>query len=158
MLQAETQAGEPDMTDRTSNLEQDQIRETIQDLGCAIGAKDAKRVMSCYAPDSIHFSLAPPLRSAPVGAADLESWFATWEGPIGIEAKDLRIMTDGEIAMATSLIRMTGVKTDGEMVDLWYRATLGLRKIDGRWKFVHEHESVPFYMDGSYKAAIDLVP
>jgi hypothetical protein len=25
-------------------------------------------------------------------------------------------------------------------------------------KIAHEHESVPFYMDGSFKAAVDLTP
>jgi ketosteroid isomerase-like protein len=38
------------------------------------------------------------------------------------------------------------------------RGTVGLRRIDGRWKITHEHASVPFYMDGSYKAAVDLQP
>jgi PhnB protein len=38
------------------------------------------------------------------------------------------------------------------------RATVGLRKIDGKWSIVHEHLSVPFYMDGSYRAAVDLKP
>jgi hypothetical protein len=46
----------------------------------------------------------------------------------------------------------------GEKVDLWFRATLGFRKIDGRWKITNEHSSVPFYMDGSFKAAVDLKP
>jgi ketosteroid isomerase-like protein len=32
------------------------------------------------------------------------------------------------------------------------------RKINGKWLIAHEHVSVPFYMDGSYKAAIDLRP
>jgi hypothetical protein len=32
------------------------------------------------------------------------------------------------------------------------------RKIDEEWKIVHEHESVLFYMDGSFKAAVDLKP
>ena len=32
------------------------------------------------------------------------------------------------------------------------------RKIGGEWKMVNAHTSVPFYMDGSYKAAIDLKP
>jgi PhnB protein len=53
---------------------------------------------------------------------------------------------------------MNGTKTDGEQVDLWFRATVGLRKIGGRWRITHEHESVPFYMDGSYRAAVDLKP
>jgi PhnB protein len=50
---------------------------------------------------------------------------------------------------------MSGTKTDGENVELWLRETLGLRKIDDKWKIAHQHESVPFYMDGSYKAAVD---
>jgi ketosteroid isomerase-like protein len=28
----------------------------------------------------------------------------------------------------------------------------------GAWKIAHEHTSVPFYMDGSFRAAIDLKP
>jgi hypothetical protein len=38
------------------------------------------------------------------------------------------------------------------------RATIGLQVIDGEWLIVHAHESVPFYMDGSFRAAIDLTP
>jgi ketosteroid isomerase-like protein len=32
------------------------------------------------------------------------------------------------------------------------------RKIKGKWLITHEHVSVPFYMDGSYRAAVDLKP
>jgi hypothetical protein len=48
--------------------------------------------------------------------------------------------------------------TEGMKVDLWFRETLGFRKIDGKWTITHEHSSVPFYMDGSFKAAVDLKP
>ncbi|MGH3157151.1 MAG: nuclear transport factor 2 family protein, partial [Streptosporangiaceae bacterium] len=41
---------------------------------------------------------------------------------------------------------------------LWYRSTLGLRRLDGEWRIVHEHTSTPFYMDGSLRAATDLRP
>jgi ketosteroid isomerase-like protein len=36
--------------------------------------------------------------------------------------------------------------------------TLGCRRIDGAWKIVHEHASVPFAMDGSFRALVDLKP
>ena len=42
--------------------------------------------------------------------------------------------------------------------DVWFRSTLGFRKIGGEWKIAHEHELVPFLMDGSDKAALDLKP
>ena len=38
------------------------------------------------------------------------------------------------------------------------RASVGLRKVDGRWQVTHAHASVPFYMDGSDRAAVDLRP
>jgi len=34
----------------------------------------------------------------------------------------------------------------------------GLRKTQGRWQITHIHESVPFTMDQTFKAAIDLQP
>jgi PhnB protein len=53
---------------------------------------------------------------------------------------------------------MTGTKTDGERVDLWFRFTVGLRRTAVGWQITHEHESTPFYMDGSGLAATDLTP
>jgi len=40
----------------------------------------------------------------------------------------------------------------------WFRSTLGLRRLDGEWRIVHEHTSTPFHMDGSGRAATDLQP
>jgi ketosteroid isomerase-like protein len=36
--------------------------------------------------------------------------------------------------------------------------TLCLTKVDGAWLIEHEHTSTPFYMDGSFRAAVDLTP
>ena len=41
---------------------------------------------------------------------------------------------------------------------MWFRVTLGLRRINGRWLVTNEHESVPFEMDGSSRASIGLTP
>ena len=42
---------------------------------------------------------------------------------------------------------------------LWFRLTVGLRKNrEGTWQIAHEHESVPFYMDETTRAALDLAP
>ena len=67
-------------------------------------------------------------------------------------------MAADEVAFATSLVRMGGEKTNGAKALLWQRVTTGFRKISGVWWIVHEHASVPFYMDGSLKAAVDLEP
>ena len=138
-----------------------EIRNLITDLSKSLHDKDAKRVLSHYAPGSVVFDLAPPLQHAGSGASsekDLNDWFATWQGPIGHETGDVSITTDGEIAYCHGFIRISGTKVGGEHADVWARQTTCLRKIAGAWKITHDHTSVPFYMDGSYKAAVDLKP
>jgi len=43
-------------------------------------------------------------------------------------------------------------------VSFWMRETLCLERIGGDWKIVHEHTSVPFYMDSTLRPAFDLEP
>jgi PhnB protein len=145
-------------TDNVHAAEELRIRETIEDWAEALRRKDAGRALSHYAPGVVHFSLAPPLTSSGADPDGLKAWFATWRGPIGYEIRDLAVALGGDLAFCHSLNRMSGTKTSGEANDLWFRVTLGLRKVAGAWKIAHEHESVPFYMDGSARAALDLEP
>jgi len=138
--------------------DQHQIRKVIEDWADAVRCKDAEGVLRNYVSDIVHFSLAPPLLSPITTAAGLNAWFATWQGPIGYEIRDLSLTIGEHVAFSHSLNRMQGTKTNGAKSDIWFRHTLGFRKIDDEWKIAHEHESVPFYMDGSFKAAVDLKP
>ena len=87
----------------------------------------------------------------------MQQWFDTWDGPIRYETEDLKITVSGDLAFSTGLFRMIGDQ-NGEHVDMWFRRTLVFQRMDGEWKIVHDHESVPFYMDGSGRAATDLKP
>jgi PhnB protein len=144
------------MTDDSRTTQEAQIRTVIDAWAEAIRKKDAGGVVRHHGPDFVHFSLAPPLQSTTADAKGLKKWFATWRGPIGYEVHDLNITAGDDVAFSSSLNRLSGTTVDGETSSIWFRHTLGLRRIAGTWKIVHEHESVPFYMDGSYKAAVDL--
>jgi ketosteroid isomerase-like protein len=74
-------------------------------------------------------------------------WFESWQGPIGCERRDLIINTGGDVGFATCLTHNSGTLKDGSPMDFWVRVTVGFKKIDGRWKVVHEHISVPFNME-----------
>jgi PhnB protein len=139
-------------------LAEAQIRGVLDDWARAIRAKDASGVMAHYAPHSVMFDLAPPLISTGADAQRLQAWFSTWQGPLGYEIRDLDITAGDDVAFCHGLSRLSGTKTDGEKADVWFRQTLCLRKIGGAWRIAHQHESVPFYMDGSYRAAVDLKP
>lgn len=134
-----------------------QIRSLIDDWAAGLRAKDATRVKRHGAKDMVHFSLAPPLVADESGPYGLEKWFKTWDGPLGYEVRDLEIVSGDGVAFSYSVNHLTGTQR-GEKQDLWFRSTLGFRKVGGEWKIAHEHESVPFLMDGSDKAALDLKP
>jgi PhnB protein len=134
------------------------VRAAIDAWTAALGAKDAAGVVARTGQDLTLYALAPPLGTTGPDAEGLQGWFDTWTGPIGYVLADPAVAVAGDVAFVHGLAHMTGTKTDGEIVDLWFRATLGLRKRDGAWTIVHEHESVPFLMDGSFKAAVDLKP
>ena len=136
------------------------VRELIHAWTAALRAKDVDGVLSCYAADVVSFDLAPPLQYVGTDALrkSLAAWFPTFQGPIGYEVRDLRITTSGDVAFCRSLNRITGRRAGGEDTDVWVRATVGCRRVDGRWLITHEHASVPFYMDGSVRAAVDLKP
>ena len=137
------------------------VSELLHQKADAIGAKDPKGMTSGYAAGAVIFSLAPPLRQ-PGDARDpkpMEHWLATFEGPMNLEIRDLEIVEEGDLAYATSIDGLSATpKGSTESFTLWYRATHALRRIDGRWQITHEHQSVPFEMDGSFAASINLEP
>jgi ketosteroid isomerase-like protein len=141
----------------SAHQEEAAIKHAIKHRAAALAAKDVAAVMASGAAGFVSYSLAPPLKNT-AGKAGLQAWFDTWDGPIGYEMQGFKITAGDDVAFAHGLIHMTGRKTDGDAPDLWFRQTLGLRKKGGDWKVVHEHASTPFYMDGSFRAAVDLKP
>jgi ketosteroid isomerase-like protein len=149
------------MTTETDTTAQERVRAILNDRAAAITAKDARRAVAHYAPDVVSFILAPPLRYARDEVTDpagIEGWFGTWDGPIGYDIGQPVIEAGDDVAFCHGLTHMTGTKTDGAQVDLWFRSTVGLRRTASGWQISHEHESTPFYMDGSARAATDLTP
>ena len=137
-----------------------QIRQLIDCWACAIRDKNIGAAVSHYARDILLYDLAPPLvhRGVDLYRKELAEWFATFQGAVGFKVHDLSITVGDGVAFATSLNHITGKRTNGEQTDVWVRATIGFAKEEGGWKATHEHFSVPFYMDGSNKAAVDLKP
>ncbi|HEX3809454.1 MAG TPA: nuclear transport factor 2 family protein [Rhizomicrobium sp.] len=144
------------------------IREIMNDRAKALYAKNADKLFAHLAPEIVSFDLPPPLQFVGDAARSKEgfqAWFATWKGPIGWETRDVTVTVNGDLAFAYGLSHISGTKVDGPEskangphVDLWLRSTNCFCKTGGEWKIVHSHNSVPYLMDGSNKAAVDLKP
>jgi uncharacterized protein YndB with AHSA1/START domain/ketosteroid isomerase-like protein len=134
------------------------IRGIFGDRTNALFGKVVDLALKHLADDLVSYDLDPPLQHVGPNRDALQAWFDTWDGPIAWAMDDTVVEVDGDLAVARGLGHMTGTKKDGAKADVWVRVTVVLRRIGGAWKITHQHTSVPFHMDGSFKAAVDLKP
>jgi ketosteroid isomerase-like protein len=142
----------------TIDTEEMEIKAVLEAVRKGHHDKDAAAIGALYTPDAVIFDLAPPLAHR-TDVSGLAAWLDTWEGPVGLEERDLTIEVSGGLAFCHGLSKVSATaKADGQRRQWWQRITVCLRRTEGVWKIVHEHASVPFYMDGSLRAAVDLEP
>jgi ketosteroid isomerase-like protein len=136
-----------------------EIKELLDGRSEAVWVKDIDRLMSFYSPDIVYFDVVPGLQytgSAALRPRFLE-WFANFEGPIGQEVRDLKVLASGDVAAAYMLIRASGTLANGQEVGYWVRVTTCCHRSADRWLIAHEHVSVPIDFE-SQRPAMDLVP
>jgi ketosteroid isomerase-like protein len=146
----------------SQSIHEQQIRELVERRCQALRDKRARGVVELYASEVCSFGLAEPLQLRGADLADpnaTQAWLDTWDGPLDIELRDLTLIARGELAVAFALEHLRGTKRDGSAVAMWFRTTLVfVSEPSGEWKIAHVHDSVPFAMDGSQRARLDLKP
>ncbi len=148
------------MTEATTTADTE-IRAVLAERERAVRTRDADALGALFTDDLVTFSLAPPLESQGRDVEGLRAWLATFDGAIEFEITQAVVETDGDIAFVHSLNRLSSTPKGHDIpFALWFRSTLGLRRVDGRWLIAHDHGSTPFDMDPSsgFRAAIDLTP
>lgn len=139
--------------------ENEEIRNLIDNWVQAVREKDVEGSVAPYASEVISYDLVNPLRydGSDMIRKRLTEWFSSFEGPIGIEFRDLDVTAGDDVAFGHGLHHVDGTKTDGTRLEMWWRTTLCLSKIEGRWTITHSHDSVPFNMENGM-ASLDLKP
>jgi ketosteroid isomerase-like protein len=119
-----------------------EVLRIIADQQKAVCAKDVDRIMSHYAAEFCVFNVKPPIQ-----IREAAEWRRVWETSLahfpasfGMETRDVSITMSSELAVAHYLARFTGLP--GE--PFWFRVTAVYRRMEGKWKIVHEHSSAPF--------------
>ena len=152
------------MTDTSTATATDaEILAVLDERVAAHAARDAQRMIATCTDDAVRYTLAPPLQQGPgtpYGTLEgLQAWLATFDGPVLIDYRDPVVTADGDVAFVHTLTQMTATPAGStDSFSFWFRSTYGLRRIDGTWRITHQHESTPFHMDGSFRAATDLLP
>ena len=149
----------PESSRTESSKDEAAIRALLETVHRAHHDKDATAIVAPYAPDAAIFDLAPPLSHRGTDLQEKRAWLDTWEGPVDRESRDFSTVVSGDSAFCHGFYRLSGTpKAAGRSISFWMRATVCLHREEGAWRIVHEHTSVPFYMDGSLRPAFDLKP
>jgi ketosteroid isomerase-like protein len=134
------------------------IRAIIAAIEAAYHAKDAAAIARHYAPGAVIADLAPPLRRRGLDVSATQAWLDGWDGPVELTTHELEIHVDGNLALCHGFLHTRARTRSGEQEAWWSRITVALARAPAGWRIIHEHSSVPFHMDGSLRAAIDLEP
>jgi len=138
-----------------------EIKELFKQWKTAFEAKDVDGVMRTYAPGAtlVSYDIVPPLqfKGADAYRKDYSEFFAQFAGPLHIDLPDMQIEAGRDVGFAFGLERLSGKLANGTPISMWMRYTEGLKRVDGKWRVVHEHISVPIDM-ATGKARLDLVP
>jgi ketosteroid isomerase-like protein len=135
------------------------ILAVIEAMSRAHRDKDADLFGAQYVEGAAIFNLAPPLIHHGIDRDEKRAWFDSWSTPVTIVARDMKVSVSGDMAVCHGYLQMSGTKKGAEAsVRFWMRETLVLERREDGWKIVHEHTSVPFYMDATLRPAFDLQP
>jgi uncharacterized protein (TIGR02246 family) len=135
------------MADKTRRGSKDEaeIRALIERWTEAVRRHDHKGILADHDPGLVMFDVPPPLQLRGIKEYR-RSWdlFFGWHRPSdAFDVRELEIFAGRDVAFAVALMRCGGTDEKGEHGELDFRLTIGFRKVDGRWRIVHEHHSVP---------------
>ena len=136
-----------------------ELESVLEAWSASIRRKDIDALMALYSPSIVYFDVVPPLHIEGLDAVrrNFVRWFDMWNGPIGVEIREMRLCEGGELAAAHMLHRTSGRLKVGHEVDYWLRATVHCEKLASGWRISHEHVSLPIdFAHGT--AVMDLQP
>ena len=123
-----------------------EIAALIEAWSRAVEAKNAEAMVAAYTPETVLFEMVPPAR---IDGA--EAIAAMWRQVLPMfpeirrsEHRGLEITVDGDLAFVHGLHRFRTDPPEHPVGQGWKRVTACYRRIDGAWRVLHEHVSLPF--------------
>lgn len=128
------------------SADETEIRDLITRWAAAVHAGDIDSVLADHESDIVMFDVPPPER----GVRGIGEYRATWppffefqRQGASFEITELDITAGSDVAFAWALLKCGKPAELAAHPELRLRLTLGLRKVDGRWRVTHEHHSFP---------------
>jgi ketosteroid isomerase-like protein len=123
--------------------DESQIRMLIENWAAAVRSQDMDAILAHHSADVVMYDVTPPFES--VG---IEAYRKTWVffkciKPDVFDIIALNIIAGEEVAFCYAKMKCADSSGSGDFVELPFRLTIGLKKIDGQWIIMHEHHLIP---------------
>jgi uncharacterized protein (TIGR02246 family) len=130
---------------RNGSADEAAVREVVESWASAVRRRDIAAVLRNHAPDILMFDVPPPFQSKGIDAyrKTWDLFFAWAPDPAVFDVKEMTVTAGSDVAFVAAVMRCAGSEASGEDVELDFRLTMGLRKVNGQWTIVHERHSVP---------------
>lgn len=121
------------------------IQALIERWAQAVRKEDLAAIRADHDPDILMFDVPPPFMSR-----GLDAYMTTWqlffsgvEKPVSFSFEDIEVTAGADVAFATAKGKCVNIDRAGRREPLEFRLTMGLKKIGGKWRVMHEHHSLP---------------
>jgi uncharacterized protein (TIGR02246 family) len=123
---------------------ENEIRQLIEDWAAAVRRGDIDAVLAHHSNDIVMYDVPPPFQSVGIDAyrKTWDLFFANTQ-PGVFDFRELNVVAGNNVAFCFATMNCADKSGGGDYVNLDFRLTVGLQKIDDRWTIVHEHHSVP---------------
>ena len=128
-----------------SSQDEMDIQALIERWARAVREENRVGIRADHDSKMLMFDVPPPFLSRGLDAymATWETFFSCAEKPVAFDFHDVRITAGKDVAFATATGRCVDVDPKGKREELEFRLTMCFQKIDGRWRVMHEHHSLP---------------
>jgi len=128
----------------TKSTNEDQVRELVENWAQAVRNKDIEKILAHHSDDVVMFDVPKPFVSIGINA-----YSKTWDTffaftKLGVfEIQELKVIADENVAFCFATMKCADKSNSEDFVELDFRLTIGLQKINDNWTIVHEHHSIP---------------
>lgn len=121
------------------------IRTLIDRWSEAVRNEDLATIRADHDANILMFDVPPPFLSRGIDAymATWQLFFSNVEKPVAFNFEDVEVTAGSDVAFATAKGKCINIDRTGKREPLEFRLTMGLKKIDGEWRVMHEHHSLP---------------
>jgi ketosteroid isomerase-like protein len=130
-----------------ANADEIRIKAILEAWADAARRHDVPAILAHHESDMVMFDLPPPLQCKGIEAY-AQTWglFFRYHKPgAAFDIQELAVTASQDVAFAIAIMRC-GPDSSSNPADkdgFLFRLTVGLRKVGGEWRVVHEHHSVP---------------